>query len=127
MPASLRLLFLKQRMDLKVLCSVNHLGHFLLTNLLLDRLKKAPSARIVNVASHACINCPIDFNDLNYSEQKSSYNGFVAYGRSKMANILFTRKLARQLQETGVTVNALHPGVVYTEIFREFNIYMVCK
>ena len=102
---------------------VNHLGHFLLTNLLLDRIKEAPSARIVNVSSVAYQNGSLDFTNLN---SEGSYNSFYAYARSKMANILFTRRLARSLQGTGVCVNVLHPGTTYTDIFKELNIVVVC-
>ena len=96
--------------------AINHLGHFLLTSLLLDRIKEAPSARIVNVSSRTYRRAQIDFNDLN---SERSYGAMKAYGRSKMANILFTHKLAKELQGTGVTVNAVHPGAIYTNIFRQ--------
>jgi retinol dehydrogenase-13 len=105
--------------------AVNHLGHFLLTNLLLDRIKEAPSARIINVSSSAHHRAQIDFNDLN---SESSYVGIKTYGRSKLANILFTRKLTKELQGTSVTVNALHPGAIYTNIFSQnLNFGLVCK
>lgn len=94
--------------------AVNHLGYFLLTNLLLDLLKDSAPARIVNVASDAHREASIDFDNLN-GEQ--GYNWYNAYGRSKLANILFTRELARRLDGTGVTANALHPGVVASEIW----------
>jgi NAD(P)-dependent dehydrogenase (short-subunit alcohol dehydrogenase family) len=94
---------------------VNHLAPFLLTNLLLDHLRKSPSARIINVASNAHENARLDLDDLNFER---FYFGFWAYGRSKLANILFTYELARRLKEGHVTVNALHPGRVGTDIFK---------
>ena len=104
--------------------AVNHLGHFLLTNLLLDRIKEAPSARIVNVSARAYEGGRIDFDDLN---SERSYSSFKAYSRSKMANILFTRRLSKELQGTGGIVNALHPGGIYTDIFRQnLNFILVC-
>ncbi|MBN3282445.1 RDH13 dehydrogenase, partial [Polyodon spathula] len=95
---------------------VNHLGHFLLTNLLLDKMKRSAPSRIINVSSLAHVVGEMDFNDLNWEKKK--YNTKVAYCQSKLANVLFTKELARQLQGTGVTVNALHPGVVETELGR---------
>ena len=97
---------------------VNHLGHFFLTNLLLDRLKEAPSARIVNVSALAHIFAKMNFDDINL---EMSYSPWPAYCRSKLANILFTQALAKRLADTTVTVNALHPGIVNTELPR----YMV--
>lgn len=91
--------------------ALNHLNYFYLTNLLLDSLKNSPSARIVNVASKAHFGASLDFEDL---QLKKGYSGFKAYGRSKLANILFTKELARRLDGTSVTVNALHPGFVAT-------------
>ncbi len=90
---------------------VNHLAYYLLTDLLLDRLKASTPARIVNVSSAAHSRAKIDFDDLN-GERK--YSGMSAYGQSKLANVLFTYELARKLEGTGVTTNALHPGVVRT-------------
>ena len=92
---------------------VNHLGHFLLTQLLLDRIKASAPARIINVASraHRFARSGLDFDDLQLTK---SYGGMQAYGRSKLANIYFTRELARRLEGSGVTVNALHPGGVNT-------------
>uniref|UniRef100_A0A250XX64 Retinol dehydrogenase 13 n=1 Tax=Castor canadensis TaxID=51338 RepID=A0A250XX64_CASCN len=95
---------------------VNHLGHFLLTNLLLDKLKASAPSRIINVSSLAHIAGHIDFDDLNW--QKRKYNTKEAYCQSKMAVVLFTKELSRQLQGTGVTVNAVHPGVARTELGR---------
>jgi NAD(P)-dependent dehydrogenase (short-subunit alcohol dehydrogenase family) len=85
----------------------NHLGHFLLTNLLLDLLKSSAPSRIVNVASLAYIFGKFFKNNLN---SEKFYFRWHAYGTSKLANILFTRELARRLENTKVTVNALHPG-----------------
>jgi NAD(P)-dependent dehydrogenase (short-subunit alcohol dehydrogenase family) len=90
---------------------VNHLGYFLLTQLLLDMLKASAPARIVNVSSRAHEGVRMDFDDL---QAERSYVGMRVYGRSKLANLLFTYELARRLEGTGVTANALHPGVVST-------------
>ncbi|XP_054727790.1 retinol dehydrogenase 12-like [Anastrepha obliqua] len=95
---------------------VNHLGHFLLTNLLLDRLKSAAPSRIVVVSSAAYIFGRINKDDLNSENNYSKFLG--AYCQSKLANILFTRKLAELLKNTGVTVNCVHPGIVRTELGR---------
>jgi NAD(P)-dependent dehydrogenase (short-subunit alcohol dehydrogenase family) len=91
--------------------AVNHLGYFLLTNLLLDLLEAGAPSRIVNVSSGAHLNAHINFDDLQWERH---YNGWKAYGQSKLANVLFTNELARRLEGTGVTVNAVHPGVVRT-------------
>ena len=101
---------------------VNHLGHFLLTNLLLDRIKEAPSARIVNVSSSAHRQGNMDFDNLN---SEKSYVSWVAYGTSKLANILFTRSLAKRLEGTNVTANSLHPGVIKTELARHLSLPIV--
>lgn len=93
--------------------ATNHLGPFLLTNLLLDRIRASSPARIVNVAStaHSAARKGIPFDDLQ-SEKK--YATMRVYGQSKLANILFTQELARRLDGTGVTANSLHPGTVRT-------------
>jgi len=98
---------------LELTFALNHLGYFLLTNLLLDLLKASAPARIVNVSSeaHRLGGGRINFDDLM---GEKSYNPMTAYGQSKLANILFTYELARRLKGTGVTVNCLHPGGVAT-------------
>ncbi len=96
--------------------ATNHLGYFLLTQELLDLLKKSAPSRIVNVASEAHRGQSIGFDDPMY--EKRSYSGFPAYGQSKLANILFTRELAKRLEGTGVTVNSLHPGVIASQFGR---------
>lgn len=91
--------------------AVNHLSYFMLTLLLLDRIKQSAPARIVTVASAAHLWGTIDFDDL---EGARRYRSRQSYGQSKLANILFTYELARRLQGTGVTVNCAHPGAVAT-------------
>lgn len=91
--------------------AVNHLAYFLLTLLLLDRLRATPGARIVNVASDAHKFSRMDFDDLG---REKNFRWMRVYGQSKLANILFTRELARRLEGEDVTVNALHPGGVST-------------
>eukprot|EP00105_Crassostrea_gigas_P041486 XP_019925634.1 PREDICTED: retinol dehydrogenase 13 [Crassostrea gigas] len=95
---------------------VNHLGHFLLTNLLLDKIKSSAPARIINVSSHAHTHTDkLDFDDLN---GEKNYNSIAVYHQSKLANVLFTRELSRRLQGTNVKANSLHPGIVDTELTR---------
>ncbi len=91
--------------------AVNHLAYFQLSLLLIDTLKASAPARIVNVASFAHNAGKLDFENL---QGEKSYSAFGNYGLSKLANILFTRELARRLEGTQVTVNALHPGTVKT-------------
>ena len=104
----------------------NHLGHFLLTNLLMDKMEEFPGSRIVNISSIAHQKPSwsysrgryLDINDLNFDSNE--YDGFAAYGCSKLANILFTKELAKRLKNT--TTSVLHPGVIETEIWRNFGI-----
>jgi retinol dehydrogenase-14 len=91
--------------------ALNHLAAFLLTNLLLDRMKQSTPARVVTVASNVQALGRIDFDDL---QSRRSYSGARAYKQSKLANVLFTYELARRVPATAMTANALHPGVVNT-------------
>lgn len=91
--------------------AINHLAPFLLTNLLLDLLKKSTPSRIVTVSSDAERWGKMDLDDLQ-SERR--YRGFPVYGKSKLANIMFTYELAERLEGTGVTANCMHPGAVNT-------------
>lgn len=94
---------------------VNHLGHFLLTNLLLDRIKEGPAGRIVTVSSMGHTFGKINFDDL---QSKQSYSRMGAYGQSKLASILFTQSLAKKLKGSNVTAYCLHPGSVITDLGR---------
>jgi len=98
--------------------ATNHMGYFVLTHMLLDRLKAAAPARVVSTASGAHFGHRLDFDDLQMTR---GYRARVAYGRSKLANILFTRELARRLDGTGVTTNCLHPGFVTTGLGQRDN------
>jgi NAD(P)-dependent dehydrogenase (short-subunit alcohol dehydrogenase family) len=97
---------------------VNHLGHFLLTRLLVDRLRASAPARVVVVASHAHRGARggLDFDDL---QAERGYRPLGAYNASKLANIYFARELARRLEGSGVTANALHPGFVGSRLARD--------
>lgn len=92
--------------------ALNHLAPFLLTNLLLDSLRSSPAARIVNIASYGHKQGHMDFSDLQF--ERRPYRGIDAYRQSKLANVLFTRELARRLAGTPVTANAVNPGNVAT-------------
>ena len=98
---------------------VNHLSHFLLTALLRERLEAAPAARVINVSStgHTFARHGLDFDDLDCERHK--YRGFLVYCQTKLANVLFTRELARRHDETNVTANAVHPGYVRSKFARE--------
>lgn len=95
--------------------ALNHLGYFLLTNLLLDKIIASAPARIVNVSSDASMGASLDFDNL---QGEKNYSAFGAYSQSKLANVLFSNELARRLAGTAVTSNALHPGVVRTNFGR---------
>ncbi|MBL4686555.1 MAG: SDR family oxidoreductase [Nannocystaceae bacterium] len=97
---------------------INHLGHFELTRLLLDTIKRSKPARIVNVASDAHrASKGLDFDDLMV--ERRPYKGIGVYADSKLANILFTRELARRLEGSGVITHAVHPGVVRSGFARD--------
>jgi len=96
----------------------NHLGHYLFTRLLLDRLTQAGGARIINVASKAHYDAkPLDWEAMRKPTQ--SVTGLHEYAQSKLSNVLFTKELARRLAGTGVTTYAVHPGVVATDVWRQ--------
>jgi NAD(P)-dependent dehydrogenase (short-subunit alcohol dehydrogenase family) len=96
---------------LEMTFATNHMAYFVVTNILLDRLKATPGARIVSTASDAHKSGKLDFDDL---QSEKSYGSFRVYGTSKLCNILFTRELARRLDGADVTANCLHPGFVGT-------------
>ena len=99
--------------------ALNHLAYYQLSRLLLDMLQASAPARIVNVSSDAHRQVKaLDFDNID-GRKAWGLRGFTPYAQSKLANLLFTRELARRLAGTGVTVNALHPGVVATDIFRD--------
>jgi NAD(P)-dependent dehydrogenase (short-subunit alcohol dehydrogenase family) len=104
---------------------INHLGHFIFVNRLLDRLFIAEQGRIVSVASRtAYTDAPSDgilFDDLNFSYD---YSDRMAYGHSKLANVLFSLRLSTLLKGTRISCNSLHPGIIDTEIDRNFNSFM---
>lgn len=96
--------------------ATNHLGHFLLTGLLLPALKAGAPARIVNLSSAGHRFGPVHFEDIHY--QTRPYSKFEAYGQSKTANVLFSLALTRRLAGLGITANAVHPGVIMTDLGR---------
>ncbi|XP_033844262.1 dehydrogenase/reductase SDR family member 13-like [Periophthalmus magnuspinnatus] len=106
---------------------VNHLGHFLLTNLLLDKLKQSSNARVITVSSMAHRWGGIDFQTLQQNRDLGtgsySWQFFKAYCNSKLCNVLFTRELSRRLQGTSVSSFCLHPGVIRTELARNISLW----
>lgn len=107
-------LFRQESVDgLEMTFALNHLNYFLLTILLLDTLLASAPARIINVSSNSHYGEELDFDDL---QLRRLYLGWQAYGRSKLANVLFTYELSRRLEGVNVTANAVHPGFVATNI-----------
>ena len=106
----------KTKQGFELQFGVNHLGHFALTGLLLDRIMETPNARIVNVSSQAHRQGKMDFDDLDFESR--GYKRIAAYGQSKLANLLFTFELARLLERHGskVAVAAAHPGWTQTNL-----------
>lgn len=96
--------------------ATNHLGHFLLTCLLVPALKKGAPARVVNVSSGGHRFGPVDFDDIQF--ERRAYDKFLSYGQAKTANVLFSVELDRRLRDSGVRSNALHPGAIMTELAR---------
>jgi len=107
----------KDGFDLQM--GINHFGHFLLTNLLLPSLKRGAPSRVVNVSSRAHNRGNLIFDDLN---SEKSYSKWVAYGNSKLANILFAKEYNRIFSGEGITAYSLHPGVIPTELSRHLGI-----
>ncbi|MGB6650429.1 MAG: SDR family oxidoreductase, partial [Bacteroidota bacterium] len=103
---------------LEMTLALNHICPFALTRLLLDKLKSSRSARVVNVSSSAHEHARVNFEDL---QSEVEYDRLRAYSQSKLANLLFTYELARRLKGTNVTVNALHPGSVATNLGSDSN------
>lgn len=104
---------------LLLLMQVNYFGHFLLTNLLLDLLKRTPNSRVVNVAARSAQYArSLDVHNLNQPSSGSFFSAMQVAARSKLCNVLFTIELARKLRNTSVTSYSLCPGAVNTDVFR---------
>lgn len=100
---------------LELTLAVNHFAHFVLTHALLGALGRSEQGRVVNVASQVHSGGEVDLDDL---EVKHGWSGYGAYAASKLMNVLFSNELARRLQNTSITSNALHPGVIATKLLR---------
>ncbi|XP_014241465.1 retinol dehydrogenase 14-like [Cimex lectularius] len=98
---------------------VNHLGHFVFTNILLPKIIASAPSRIINLSSSAHEYGELVWDDINF--ERRTYRPIKAYAQSKLANVLFSIELARQLKDKGVTVYSVHPGVVKTELGRHFD------
>ena len=95
----------------------------MLTNLLINKLKNSPNARIVNISSMAHIRGEINFEDINLDK---NYDRYDAYSQSKLANILFNRELALRLSDTNVKTYCLHPGLINTDLYRHLHSMLSC-
>lgn len=117
----------KTKEGIGMIFGINHLGHFLLTLLLLERLKEGGPSRVVNVSSDAHRVGTIDFDCINAHKKlrkgDSAMALFMSYSDSKLCNVLFTRELAKRLEGTNVTCYSLHPGAIKTEIGRHSNLW----
>uniref|UniRef100_A0A8B9HMC6 Dehydrogenase/reductase (SDR family) member 13b.1 n=1 Tax=Astyanax mexicanus TaxID=7994 RepID=A0A8B9HMC6_ASTMX len=117
--------FKKKKDGLGLMFEVNHLGHFLLTHLLLDRLKECGPSRVVNVSSMLHQHGNLDFNVFNTHKEFGAGDSLMdvmkVYSHSKLCNVLFTHELAKRLQGTNVTCYSLHPGVINTELTRHYS------
>jgi len=100
---------------------VNHIAYFMVTQLLFEKLRATAPSRIVNVASTAHSSGTLNFDDL---QGEVAYKGHKAYANSKLANIVFTYELARRIRGTGVTANCVHPGVIHTNLLKNFNFFL---
>ena len=114
----------KTKSGFEMAFGINHMGHFLLTQLLLDRLKSSSPSRIVTVASRAHKRAPGEINWLQTLEPTRTWTGITEYAISKLANIQFSAELAKHLHGTGVATYSLHPGVVQTEVWRELPVFL---
>ncbi|TMS07291.1 Dehydrogenase/reductase SDR family member 13, partial [Larimichthys crocea] len=107
---------------------VNHLGHFLLTNLLLERLQQCGPSRVVTVSGllqrFGNIDFPLLASNKDLVTDQSTWHNFQAYCNSKLCNVLFTRELANRLEGTSVTCYSLHPGVIYTDLCRSMSLWL---
>merc|ERR1711962_1382109 len=106
---------------LEIVTQTNHLSHFLLTNLLKDKLQAAGNSRVINVSSLAGCGGKLDLNNVNHEKDSSTTMLKMNYHNSKLMNMLFTKELSKRWANIGVTSYSLHPGFVRTEIFRSFS------
>ena len=106
---------------LEMVTQTNHLSHFLLTNLLKDKLVSAGSARVVNVSSIKAMMAPLDLDNINFEMDSSHAALNFNYHNSKLMNVMFSKEICRRWSSLGVTSYSCHPGLVRTEVFRNFN------